>query len=394
MKKQITPNSYSLGYHVQFHPIIREITGTLPSAILLSKMLFWANNPSTKSRNGWFFKDHDSWTEDTSLTRGEQRGARRVLQELELVYEKSIAVKPKGSASPIKTTLYKINREKIDELVHQALLERERLDKEKQAKKTKRYFNWFDFERLIFAEIEKIPSPSDQIQKQPSNPDSSLNGSPEPIREQPANPDNSMNGSPEPIREQPSSPDNSLNGSSEPIREQPASPDNSLNGSSEPVRNGSPEPRDSLQAINDGGCSSGHINYNYIDINNNKELRCLENSQALFEKIKNSALQKFKEHYQCSDEYMIKVEFQAEDYRDYCVDKKIRPSRSGLWGYLVNGIDQQINTNQRINRISQSLDGLTVSQELKFNALTEKNELITDQIDQFNFQRWQESLVK
>lgn len=65
---------------ITFHPILARLTGSVTAAIMLQQAMYWMQVAGEK-RNGWFFKNSSEWQQETTLTRDEQRTARRHLKK-------------------------------------------------------------------------------------------------------------------------------------------------------------------------------------------------------------------------------------------------------------------------------------------------------------------------
>lgn len=61
-----------------FHPSLVSLCGGVTSALILGQALYWTRVLAKRDgdRDGWFWKTHDEWTLETSLTRHEQVTAR------------------------------------------------------------------------------------------------------------------------------------------------------------------------------------------------------------------------------------------------------------------------------------------------------------------------------
>lgn len=64
---------------IAFHRCFVELTGSINAALMLSQAVYWSNRTSLE--DGWFFKDHAEWTEETGLSRHEQVTAREKLKK-------------------------------------------------------------------------------------------------------------------------------------------------------------------------------------------------------------------------------------------------------------------------------------------------------------------------
>ncbi|EPC2247787.1 TPA: DNA-binding protein [Acinetobacter baumannii] len=78
-------------------------------ALMLSQLVYWTSR--TKDSEGWIFKTHHEWTQETGLTRREQDTARATLKSLKFISEKKMGV-------PCRV-YYRVERENL----YQALVE-------------------------------------------------------------------------------------------------------------------------------------------------------------------------------------------------------------------------------------------------------------------------------
>ncbi|WVX93224.1 primosomal protein I [Acinetobacter phage vB_AbaS_SA1] len=78
-------------------------------ALMLSQLVYWTSR--TKDSEGWIFKTHHEWTQETVLTRREQDTARATLKSLKFISEKKMGV-------PCRV-YYRVERENL----YQALIE-------------------------------------------------------------------------------------------------------------------------------------------------------------------------------------------------------------------------------------------------------------------------------
>lgn len=99
---------------IAYHPIFREITGSMNSAILLSQFYYW-NIPSKKGEDkirfedGWFYKTQAGIEEETGLTRYEMEASRKKLVALGIIEHKR-----KGQPA---RTWYKMDMYRLAELI-------------------------------------------------------------------------------------------------------------------------------------------------------------------------------------------------------------------------------------------------------------------------------------
>jgi hypothetical protein len=72
---------------IAFHRIFVNVTGSVPSALFLSQVLYWQRRCPAK-REGWWWKTAEDWQEETCLTRAQQQKARKTLISLKILEEK------------------------------------------------------------------------------------------------------------------------------------------------------------------------------------------------------------------------------------------------------------------------------------------------------------------
>ncbi|MDH2664756.1 DNA-binding protein [Acinetobacter baumannii] len=78
-------------------------------ALMLSQLVYWTSR--TKDSEGWIFKTHHEWTQETGLTRREQDTARATLKSLKFISEKKMGVP--------RRVYYRVEHENL----YQALIE-------------------------------------------------------------------------------------------------------------------------------------------------------------------------------------------------------------------------------------------------------------------------------
>jgi len=78
---KLTNYILDLGRVVAYYPGLKEITGSTTSSILLCQFLYWCN----KTKDGWIWKTTDEIEEETGLTYNEQKTAKKVLKDLNLL---------------------------------------------------------------------------------------------------------------------------------------------------------------------------------------------------------------------------------------------------------------------------------------------------------------------
>ncbi|WP_252509258.1 DNA-binding protein, partial [Acinetobacter baumannii] len=77
--------------------------------LMLSQLVYWTSR--TKDSEGWIFKTHHEWTQETGLTRREQDTARATLKSLKFISEKKMGVP--------RRVYYRVEHENL----YQALIE-------------------------------------------------------------------------------------------------------------------------------------------------------------------------------------------------------------------------------------------------------------------------------
>ena len=74
-------------------------------ALMLSQLIYWTSR--TKNKDGWIYKTHEEWTQETGLTRREQDTARKTLKTLGFLVEKKVGVPCKLHFRVERENLYK-----------------------------------------------------------------------------------------------------------------------------------------------------------------------------------------------------------------------------------------------------------------------------------------------
>ncbi|WP_374663884.1 DNA-binding protein [Acinetobacter sp.] len=74
-------------------------------ALMLSQLVYWTSR--TKNKDGWIYKTHEEWTQETGLTRREQDTARKTLKMLGFLVEKKVGVPCKLHFRVERENLYK-----------------------------------------------------------------------------------------------------------------------------------------------------------------------------------------------------------------------------------------------------------------------------------------------
>jgi len=72
-----------LGRAVAYFPSLKRITTSTTASILLCQLLYWTD----KTKDGWIWKTSDEIEYETGLTYNEQRTARKILLDLDLIEE-------------------------------------------------------------------------------------------------------------------------------------------------------------------------------------------------------------------------------------------------------------------------------------------------------------------
>ena len=70
---------------VAYYPALARRVGGVKAAVMLSQLLYWSFNSATQNRDGWFYKTIEEMEEETGLSRWEQEGARKDLQNRGLI---------------------------------------------------------------------------------------------------------------------------------------------------------------------------------------------------------------------------------------------------------------------------------------------------------------------
>jgi hypothetical protein len=77
---------------IAFHPVFAKLTRSVNAALLLSQAVYWTKRiPAGK----WFYKTMKEWEEETTLSRHEQEGARKILRQLSFWQEERRGVPAK-----------------------------------------------------------------------------------------------------------------------------------------------------------------------------------------------------------------------------------------------------------------------------------------------------------
>ena len=78
---KLTDYIIDIGRPIAYYPNLKKITGSTTASILLCQLLYW----TSRTNDGWIWKDSFDLEEETGLTPNEQRTAKRILIEKNLV---------------------------------------------------------------------------------------------------------------------------------------------------------------------------------------------------------------------------------------------------------------------------------------------------------------------
>ena len=93
---------------IVFHRAFVGITGSAAAALFLSYAVYTTENLPIENE-GWFEKSHEEWRVETGLTRFEQRNARRILVEQEILIERRYGMPAR--------LIYKVRTDRLLELL-------------------------------------------------------------------------------------------------------------------------------------------------------------------------------------------------------------------------------------------------------------------------------------
>lgn len=93
---------------IVFNRAFVGITGSATAALFLSYTIYTIERLPPENE-GWFEKTHEQWHEETGLTRFEQRNARRILVNLEILIERRVGMPAR--------LLFKIRADRLIELL-------------------------------------------------------------------------------------------------------------------------------------------------------------------------------------------------------------------------------------------------------------------------------------
>lgn len=95
---------------IVFNRAFVGITGSAVASLFLSYAIYTTDRLVAESE-GWFEKTFDEWKEETGLTRFEQRAARKILVDLDILIERRVGMPAK--------LMFKIRSERLLELLRQ-----------------------------------------------------------------------------------------------------------------------------------------------------------------------------------------------------------------------------------------------------------------------------------
>lgn len=82
---KLTDFLQDVGRQIAYYPSLRRITGSTNATIFLCQLIYWKGKESDP--NGWLYKESEEIEEETGLSYGEQKTARRLLVEAGLIEE-------------------------------------------------------------------------------------------------------------------------------------------------------------------------------------------------------------------------------------------------------------------------------------------------------------------
>lgn len=95
---------------IAFHRCFAELGGSVNAGLMLSQAVYWSKRSTTK--DGWFWKTAEEWTEETYLSRTEQATARKQLKRLACWQEELRGVPAK--------LFYRIDFDALDDLLSES----------------------------------------------------------------------------------------------------------------------------------------------------------------------------------------------------------------------------------------------------------------------------------
>jgi uncharacterized phage protein (TIGR02220 family) len=96
----------ALGRPVVYHPRLARLLCSMKAAILLEQLMYWT--PRAKDADGWISKRPDELEEETSLTYEEQRAARKILRNWQVLEERHARLEHR--------LYFRVNRKVLDNL--------------------------------------------------------------------------------------------------------------------------------------------------------------------------------------------------------------------------------------------------------------------------------------
>lgn len=96
---------------VAFHRSLVSITGSVTAALMLSQAITWTET-LTPEADGWFSKSQAEWSEETGLSRWEQKTARGVLRDCSLLEERKCGMPAK--------LWFRVNKQRLWQVLRQA----------------------------------------------------------------------------------------------------------------------------------------------------------------------------------------------------------------------------------------------------------------------------------
>lgn len=111
---------------IAFNPVYVKIGCGINGALMLSQLVYWSSR--TKNKDGWIFKTHEDWTDETGLTRREQDTARKTLKSLGFLSEKKQGVPCRVFFKVNHENLYKSLQEYAESLEPSQLHNSAKLD--------------------------------------------------------------------------------------------------------------------------------------------------------------------------------------------------------------------------------------------------------------------------
>ena len=94
---------------VAFHPVLARAAGSAAAGLFLSQLIYWTGKGHDPL--GWIRKSWQEWEEETCLSQGEQRGARKKLIKLRIVQERRRGLDP--------TLWFQVDFDRLDEIIQQ-----------------------------------------------------------------------------------------------------------------------------------------------------------------------------------------------------------------------------------------------------------------------------------